>query len=315
MRKEGQAMIQEKIIDDEYLKKVDAEIKMIPLTFDVVFKGIFEKNLDLLKDFLLCILKLKVDYETTKIHLTNTELPKENVKEYQKRVDILVVINEKYTVDIEANRTPFEDSKERNTMYLDKINTLILEVGDKKIKLKDTIVCQLNLNVVDDNFDEPDDIVGLCSLKTNKVYQENNFILLKYLVYFREKYYNKDIEKTKDEIWLAALTAENFTELNEILSHILNDEERSKFVKEAIRMSKTKINLAEWEAEKLNEMAREKAHTRALNEGIIKGKNEGINETIINMIKNDIPIETIKKVTGKTIEEIELLKNQASTKN
>ena len=62
-------------------------------------------------------------------------------------------------------------------------------------------------------------------------------------------------------------------------------------------------------------MAREKAHTRALNEGIIKGKNEGINETIINMIKNDIPIETIKKVTGKTIEEIELLKNQASTKN
>ena len=304
-------MIQEKFIDDEYLKKVDAEIKMIPLTFDVVFKGIFEKNLDLLKDFLLCILKLKVDYETTKIHLTNTELPKENVKEYQKRVDILVVINEKYTVDIEANRSPFEDSKERNTMYLDKINTLILEVGDKKIKLKDTIVCQLNLNVEDNEYDEPDDIVGLCSLKTNKVYQENKFILLKYLVYFREKYYNKDIEKTKDEIWLAALTAENFTELNEILSHILNDEERSKFVKQAIRMSKTKINLAEWEAEKLNEMAREKAHTRALNEGVKKG----INDTIINMIKNDIPIETIKKVTGKTIEEIELLKNQASTKN
>ena len=134
---------------------------------------------------------------------------------------------------------------------------------------------------------------------------------MKYLVYFREKYYNKDIEKTKDEIWLAALTAENFTELNEILSHILNDEERSKFVKEAIRMSKSKINLAEWEAEKLNEMAREKAHTRALNEGVKKG----INDTIINMIKNDIPIETIKKVTGKTIEEIELLKNQASTKN
>ena len=34
-------MIKEKYIDDKYLKEVDKKIEMIPLTFDVVFKGVF----------------------------------------------------------------------------------------------------------------------------------------------------------------------------------------------------------------------------------------------------------------------------------
>ena len=183
-------------------------------------------------------------------------------------------------------------------------------MGDKKIKLKDTVLCQLNLNVVDKNYDLPDDVICLCSLKTNKIYQNNKFIFLKYLVNFRKIYYNDDIEKTRGEIWLAALTAENFTELNEILIHILTDEERCRFIRRAIKMSKSKINLAEWEAEKLNELVREKARESAMNEGIIKGREEGIKETIINMLKKDIPIIMISEVTGKTQEEIETFKKQ-----
>ena len=34
-------MIKEKFIDKEYLSIVDKEVKMIPLTFDVVLKGVF----------------------------------------------------------------------------------------------------------------------------------------------------------------------------------------------------------------------------------------------------------------------------------
>ena len=65
-------MVEDKIIDEEYLKRVDETLEMIPLTFDVVFKGIFETNLDLLKDFLISVLNLKVDYESTKIHLSSS---------------------------------------------------------------------------------------------------------------------------------------------------------------------------------------------------------------------------------------------------
>ena len=49
--KEGaDKMVGERIIDKEYLKKVDKDVKMIPLTFDVVLKGVFERNRDLLKN-------------------------------------------------------------------------------------------------------------------------------------------------------------------------------------------------------------------------------------------------------------------------
>ena len=295
-------MVEDIVIDEKYLKEVDERLKMIPLTFDVVLKGVFTKNQDLLKKFLICVLNLDLDPETTKIHISNTELIKQNVKEYQKRVDILVVINEKFTVDIEANRSPFKRVKRRNTMYLDKVNTLILEVGNKTIKVNDKFVYQLNLNAVDKEYDEPDDIVGLCSLKTNKIYQDNKFIILKYLVYYREIYYNKYIENTEEEIWLAALTAENFTELNEILSHILTDEERCRFIRSAIEMSELEFNLVEWEAEKLNQMV--------IDDTIDEVREKGIKETIINMLKKDIPIITISEVTGKTVEEIEALKEQ-----
>ena len=43
-------MVGEKILDKEYLKKVDMEVKMIPLTFAVVLKGGFERNRNLLKN-------------------------------------------------------------------------------------------------------------------------------------------------------------------------------------------------------------------------------------------------------------------------
>ena len=295
-------MVQEKTIDEEYLKVIDEKVEMIPLTFDVVLKGVFTKNQDLLKKFLLSVLNLNLDPKTTKIRISNTELIKQYTKESQKRVDILVVINNTLYVDVEANRSPFKRVKRRNTMYLDKINTLILEVGEKMKKANERFIYQLNLNTVDKKFDLPDDVVGLCSLKTKKVYQDNKLILLKYLVYYREKYYNKDIENTEDEIWLAALTAENFTELNEILSHILTDEERNRFVRSAIEMSQLEFNLAEWEAEKLNQMV--------IDDTREEGREEAIKETIINMLKNDIPVETIQKITNKSLEEIEDLRKQ-----
>lgn len=49
-------MVDEKYIDEEYLMEVDEKLKMIPLTLDVVFKGVFERNTDILKRFLISTL-------------------------------------------------------------------------------------------------------------------------------------------------------------------------------------------------------------------------------------------------------------------
>ena len=37
-------MVEDIVIDEKYLKEVDERLKMIPLTFDVVLKGVFTKN-------------------------------------------------------------------------------------------------------------------------------------------------------------------------------------------------------------------------------------------------------------------------------
>ena len=78
-------MVVDKIVDEKYLKKVDKNVEMIPLTFDIVFKGVFERNKDILKKFLISTLDLKLDGEKTKIEILNNELIKENVREYQKK--------------------------------------------------------------------------------------------------------------------------------------------------------------------------------------------------------------------------------------
>ena len=76
----------------EYLSELDKELEMIPLTFDPIFKGVFEKNLELLKRFLNVTLDLGLDLNVCKITLLSNELPKENKKEYQKTVDIYVLL-------------------------------------------------------------------------------------------------------------------------------------------------------------------------------------------------------------------------------
>lgn len=39
-------MIKEQEITKEYLKELDKELELIPLTFDIIFKGVFSRNLD-----------------------------------------------------------------------------------------------------------------------------------------------------------------------------------------------------------------------------------------------------------------------------
>ena len=306
-------MIKEKFIDEEYLRKVDKEVKMIPLTFDVVFKGVFERNTDILKRFLISTLKLELDADSTKIEISNNELLKENVKEYKKTIDILVILNDTIFIDIEINRSNFESVKKRNFLYCDKLYTMLLEMGNKTSKLKDIYLYQLNLNAMDSTITFGEDRIVSYSEVTKSIYVKNKITILKYLEFYRNIYYT-DIDKlSDDEIWLVSLTSRNFVELNKILTHILTSSDRSKIVKEAIRMSKSKFNLHEWEKEKMDELVREESkridHEEGFNAGVEQGIEQNTIEVIKNMLENRLSLDVISKVTGKTIEEIEIIKN------
>lgn len=74
------------ILDTNYLSELDKKVKLLPITFDPIFKGIFGSNIELLKDFILSVLEIDIDRDKCKIRLLNNELPIENYKEYKKTV-------------------------------------------------------------------------------------------------------------------------------------------------------------------------------------------------------------------------------------
>ena len=168
-------------INKENLIKLDNIKEMIPLTFDPVFKGVFSRNLEILKEFLVDVLHLEYELEELDIKILNNELIKENIGEYQKRIDINIVINDNIYVEIEINRENFKRVKYRNKMYQDKLSSLLLETGDNINKLEEIYFYQLNLNTEYKNEKIGEHIIVPYDISSNEIYMNNNKTILKYL--------------------------------------------------------------------------------------------------------------------------------------
>lgn len=122
-------------INKEDLKKLDENLEFIPLTFDPIFKGVFGNQIKLLKKFLISVLELKLPEEKCRLKILNPELPIENYKEYKKTIDFNILLNDHILIEIEINRSDFNQVKLRNNLYKNKKYSLILERGEKVNKL------------------------------------------------------------------------------------------------------------------------------------------------------------------------------------
>ena len=125
---------------------VKQDIKLIPLTSDFMFKRIFTKNPNILKQFLISVLELNINPEKANIEIIGNELVKSKKKEYHKTVDMLVQINNNLNIDIEINTKRFNSIKERNTLYLQKISVDTIESGNTYKRMAKYYFYQLNLN-------------------------------------------------------------------------------------------------------------------------------------------------------------------------
>lgn len=289
------------IINKENLKELDKKMNLLPLTFDPVFKGVFTKNLEILKEFLVDVLHLKYELEELDIRILNNELPKENMDEYSKRVDVNIVLNKDIYVEIEVNREDFNLVKYRNKLYEDKLYSMILEKGENIKKLEKIDFYQLNLNT--ENKSEPvgERIIVPYDLRNKEVYMANRTTVLKYLEFYYKLYYNEPNKRSRDVVWLAALCTKTFEELYDILKGVLDDKYLKKFMKDVINMSWDDFNLHEWEKDKLDALVAYNREQQAVE--------KSLEQTIIEMLKNDATIDFISKVTKKTEEEIIEIKN------
>ena len=109
----------------DFLKELDKKLCLVPLTYDFSFKRIFanDNSTDhtILKMFLISVLKLELDPYTCQIDILQSELPKENSKEYKKTVDINVLLNNNIHLDIEMNNKKYEKIIHRNSLYESKL--------------------------------------------------------------------------------------------------------------------------------------------------------------------------------------------------
>ena len=115
-------MVTKSFLTRDDLVKLDKELKLVPLTFDKMFKSVFTYDLDIFKEFLILETNLDLDIESTNISLLNNELPKGIIKEYQKTIDIYVSLNDNTRIDVELNNASYNDLLSiRNSLYESKL--------------------------------------------------------------------------------------------------------------------------------------------------------------------------------------------------
>ena len=245
------------------------------------------------------------------------EFPVINYKEYKKRLDFNISINDCIFVNIELNRSSFNRVKYRNYLYHSKQVSYSLKSGQDIRDLPEYIYIQLNLNAYDKSNNIGEDIIVPYSVKTESIYIENDVIYLKYLDYYYKLYYHENIKKSESDYWLAMLMSKNFTELNDILSRFLPDSLREKIVKDVYQLSMDEFVLEDVEREALDAIelrdtikyskieAREEGLKEGLKEGIEQGIEQKNLEIIKNLLKRNMSYEDISDITGKSIDEIE----------
>ena len=247
-------MNKEKLKYYQKLDKINEENnkKMIKLTFDAAFKSFFSRNPDFLKDFLIEELTLDMDKDKTKITVSNVELPKDIQKEYQKKVDIIIYLDDTTIVNVEANTNKFKNIKRRNFIYMAKLYGLTLKKGEDVKKLEEADLYQLNINASKDDKNIGENIYELRSRITGDVLIENFTLHLKNIAYFRDLYYTKGEKLNRAGMWLVILSSENYTELYKTVSQILDEKNTNIFMDEVVKMNFEEPILTEWEAKMLD---------------------------------------------------------------
>ena len=302
--------------DLEYFQELDQELKLVPLTYDFTFKKVFKNNPTYMKEFIYTMLPF-LNLENYKVRFLDSELTKEK-KERKKTVDILISLDDKIYIDIEMNRSKFQNIYLRNLEYLKKLSTMLWKEGEDIQNLKEKKVIQINLNA-NEKEKAPDDIIASCGLLTGYIYDVNGLVFSKNLEENHYLYYNEGVRR-KDVIWLTALTSKTFTELYKLISQVLEKSVALKFMEDVVDMSKDEFILHEWEKDKFDELVKINELESAINEGkaigfedgeksgIIKGTNKRNIEIAKNMLKKNMSLEDISEITGLSIENIKKLK-------
>ena len=313
-------MVKERIIDKEYMLELDEEVKkgniyFISLVRDRFIKSLLCKNIIFLKKLLIYVLDLELNPNNVELKILNNELLIDNYEERKKYTEFIVLLDNKYYIDIEFNTSNFELVKYKNFLYICKMNSIIEKKGSEISKISERIVIQLNINAdkkestyyKNKNKDEVYKIIGE---NLGDALFENFIIVLKPLDKYHELYYNGD--RSNKTVMLEFFKCDSYVKTYDVLSYILNDKERNRVIEEMIKMNSNYVLYTDDERQIIDEMQQETNNALFFEEGIQQGIEKGVqqgikeekNETIKNMLKNKFTLKQISLAINKPVKEI-----------
>ena len=288
------------------------EKRMVPLKFDLMFKKVFGDKDDLmpLKKLLECILDIK----PKNITILNPEIIGSSYYDKRTIVDLIVELEDNTQIGIEMNTNVNKYLIARNLRYLFKNIGQELKKGNTYKRLKKYI--QINIDCEGKHV-KPIERYKIMETEKYEVLTEDIEIIRVDLPYYVEKCYNKRARELDykdkfigligiEDISLAKEITKGDASMEEILKKVedFSDDEEilgaydAEWHKQQIEESIIQTRLDE-EQERL-----EKAEAKGLAKGI---EQEKIN-IVKNMLKEQTDINFISKVTGLSIEKINLIK-------
>ena len=274
-------------------------MKFIPLTFDLSAKFFFHSDEVIVKKFLESVLNIKVnEYE-----LLENESPVTNFKEYHMTTDIVLKVNGELIVNIEINRTYFKNVLNKSLGYLSKFITIRVFRGED-IKNPKYDIIQLNLNAESYVNDKAKRVVRLMYEDSNEIFSENVKMIISNIDKYSKMYYNGD--RSDEVAFIALFEADSFEKLDEMLKGRVPDENRINFIRRYMDMCRKPEFITAYEKEMGERSVINSMMENATNDGI----EQGIAQTVKQMLKENIPYDTISRVSGLTIEAIKKLENQ-----
>ena len=277
-------------------QKQNKKIKRYPPKMDIIFQAIFGEvgSENITKDFLEKILKRKIE----KISLDKNPILRRELKDDKLGVlDIITELDGKEKCNIEMQLIDKNNIIERMLYYWSKMYTRQIKAGDDYNKLEKTIV----ILIADFNIKGLEEVEYHSTWKIIETNSVKKLILTdKFELDIIELSKIKGRENEKDQLldWLIFLE-------NPESERVARKMEENENLKEAVE----KLDRIS-EDEKMQRIIelREKA-IRDEHAIYAKGVDDGIIKIAKNMLKENIDIEMIIKVTGLTKEEIENLRD------
>ena len=285
-------------------------VALLPPKMDFVFKRIFgnENHPNVLISFLNAVLN-PVD-PIQSVELKDTTIEKSHLEDKYSRLDVKAMTNKGEHINIEIQLKDEYNMIKRSLYYWSKLYEGQLENGENYQKLSRTIC----INLLDFNLLNHDKFHSVYRLKDRETNEELTDVME---LHFIELKKIKDVQhaeevKTKLEAWLYFINQPD-SELVQELEKIEVDIKEAKA--ELIRLSGDRKERERYEKRRESRLNEVSALSYAEEKGIQKGIEQGVKQEKIgiakNAIKNGFDNETIIKLTGLSMEEVNLIRKGA----